>query len=210
MITDLRGFTSISEQLKPEQVVQLLNSYFQRMFDVAQEYGGTIDEISGDSLLLLFGAHQDLPERSQKAVACAIAMQNAMAEVNEANRTKDLPELEMGIGINEAEVIVGNVGSSKRSKYGVVGSGVNMTHRIQSYATGGQILISESVRKETCSPKGRRDRSCSMKSAVSANLITWYSRKEKPALYLFPENSIFVTRYSTVNTSLRMTCRVRL
>jgi class 3 adenylate cyclase len=145
MITDLRGFTSISEQLKPEQVVELLNLYFQRMFAVAQQYQGTINEISGDTLLVLFGAPQHLEDRAPKAVACAIAMQNAMAEVNEANRARGLPELEMGIGINEAEVIVGNVGSSRRSKYGVVGAGVNLTHRIQSYATGGQILVSESV-----------------------------------------------------------------
>lgn len=148
MITDLRGFTSISEQLKPEQVVRLLNSYFKRMFDIAQRYQGTINEISGDALLILFGAPQQIKDRSQKAVACAIAMQNAMAEVNAANRVKGLPDLEMGIGINEAEVIVGNVGSSKRSKYGVVGAGVNLTSRIQSYATGGQVLISESVHKE--------------------------------------------------------------
>lgn len=148
MVTDLRGFTPISEQLKPEQVVELLNSYFQRMFAVAQQYQGTINEISGDALLILFGAPQHLEDRAPKAVACAIAMQNAMAEVNEANRAKGLPELEMGIGINEAEVIVGNVGSSRRSKYGVVGAGVNLTHRIQSYATGGQILVSESVCKE--------------------------------------------------------------
>jgi len=71
-----------------------------------------------------------------------------MAEVNERNRGNGLPELEMGIGLNETEVIVGNIGSSKRSKYAVVGSGVNMTSRIESYTVGGQILISESVRQE--------------------------------------------------------------
>jgi adenylate cyclase len=75
-------------------------------------------------------------------------MQNAMAQVNEQNREQGLPELEMGIGLNETEVIVGNIGSSKRSKYTVVGSGVNMTSRIESYTVGDQILISESVRKE--------------------------------------------------------------
>jgi adenylate cyclase len=72
-------------------------------------------------------------------------MQNAMIEVNQENRAKGLPELEMGIGLNDAEVIVGNIGSSKRSKYAVVGSGVNMASRIESYTVGGQILISESV-----------------------------------------------------------------
>ena len=71
-----------------------------------------------------------------------------MEEVNKQNRENALPELEMGIGLNETEVIVGNIGSSKRSKYAVVGSGVNMTSRIESYTVGGQILISESVRRE--------------------------------------------------------------
>lgn len=89
-----------------------------------------------------------MPDRSQHAIACAIEMQNAMAQVNKDNRVAGLPELEMGIGINETEGIVGNIGSSKRSKYSVVGSGVNMTSRIESYTVGGQILISESVHQE--------------------------------------------------------------
>jgi adenylate cyclase len=75
-------------------------------------------------------------------------MQNAMARVNEENRSQALPDLEMGIGLNETEAIVGNIGSSQRSKYAVVGSGVNMTSRIESYTVGGQILISESVRQK--------------------------------------------------------------
>jgi adenylate cyclase len=75
-------------------------------------------------------------------------MQNAMAEVNKRNHSEGLPDLEMGIGLNETEVIVGNIGSSKRSKYAVVGSGVNLTSRIESYTVGGQILISESVYRE--------------------------------------------------------------
>jgi adenylate cyclase len=98
-------------------------------------------------LLVIFGAPQELPDRAQRAVACAIEMQNAMAQVNAQNRLQRLPQLEMGIGLNETEVIVGNIGSSKKSKYAAVGSGVNMTSRIESYAIGGQILISESVRQ---------------------------------------------------------------
>jgi len=148
MMTDLRGFTALSERLEPEQVVQMLNTYFEIMVDVVLQYQGTINEIIGDALLVVFGAPQQIPDRAQRAIACAIAMQNAMAEVAEQNRGQGLPELEMGIGINEAEVIVGNIGSRKRSKYGVVGSGVNMTSRIESYTVGGQILISESTRKE--------------------------------------------------------------
>ena len=145
MMTDLRGFTALAENLKPEQVVQMLNSYFEVMVEVVLKYQGTINEIIGDALLVIFGAPQEMPDRAQRAIACAIEMQNAMARVNEQNRSQGLPELEMGIGLNETEVIVGNIGSSKRSKYTVVGSGVNMTSRIESYSVGGQVLISDSV-----------------------------------------------------------------
>ena len=148
MMTDLRGFTALSERLEPEQVVQMLNAYFEVMVDIVMKYNGTINEIVGDALLIIFGAPQEMPDRAQQAIACAIEMQNAMAQVNEENRAKGLPELQMGVGLNETEVIVGNIGSSKRSKYAVVGSGVNMTSRIESYTVGGQILISESVRHE--------------------------------------------------------------
>ena len=148
MMTDLRGFTALSERLKPEQVVQILNSYFEIMVDVVLQYNGTINEIIGDALLVIFGAPQKMSDRVQRAIACAIEMQNAVAKVNEKNSSQGLPDLEMGIGLNETEVIVGNIGSSKRSKYAVVGSGVNITSRIESYTVGGQILISESVYQE--------------------------------------------------------------
>jgi len=147
MMTDLRGFTTLSERLNPEQVVQMLNSYFEVMVDVVLQYNGTINDIIGDGLLVIFGAPQEMADRVQVAIACAIEMQNVMSKVNEKNRTQGLPELEMGIGLNETEVIVGNIGSGKRSQYTAVGSGVNMTSRIESYSVGGQILISESVRQ---------------------------------------------------------------
>jgi len=148
MMSDLRGFTSLAERLEPEQVVQILNTYFEIMVEVLLKYNATINEIIGDALLVIFGAPQKMPDRAERAIACAIEMQNAMVKVNEENRLQGLPEIEMGIGLNEDEVIVGNIGSSKRSKYGVVGSGVNMTSRIESYSVGGQILISDSVRKQ--------------------------------------------------------------
>ncbi len=147
MMTDLRGFTALAERLKPEQVVQMLNIYFEVMVDVVLKYEGTINEITGDALLVIFGAPREMPDRARRAVATAIAMQNAMAEVNALSRQQGLPQIQMGIGLNESEVIVGNIGSSKRIKYAVVGSGVNMTSRIESYTVGGQILISESVRQ---------------------------------------------------------------
>ncbi|MDZ7700301.1 MAG: adenylate/guanylate cyclase domain-containing protein [Deltaproteobacteria bacterium] len=146
MLSDLRGFTALSERISPEEVVQMLNVYFEFMVEVILRYQGTINEIVGDSLLIIFGAPQEMPDRSSRAVACAIEMQNAMTQVNAQNRERGLPELEMGIGVNETEVVVGNIGSAKRSKYAAVGSGVNMTSRIESYCVGGQILISESMR----------------------------------------------------------------
>ena len=145
MMTDLRGFTALCERMKPEQVVRMLNTYFEIMMEIIDTYQGTVNEIIGDALLVVFGAPQQMPDRIGRAIACAIEMQNAMAAVNERNRTSGLPELEMGIGLNETEVIVGNIGSDKRSKYAVVGSGVNQTSRIESYTVGGQILISGSV-----------------------------------------------------------------
>ena len=148
MMTDLRGFTAHSERLEPEQVVQMLNTYFESMVEVVLKYHGTINEIVGDALLVVFGAPQEMADRAEKAVACAIEMQNTIAHVNARNLEAGLPELEMGIGLNDAEVVVGNIGSSKRSKYAVVGSGVNMTGRIESYTVGGQILISDSLRQE--------------------------------------------------------------
>jgi adenylate cyclase len=147
MMTDLRGFTAMSERLAPEQVVALLNGYFEVMVEVIVRYQGTINEIIGDALLVFFGAPQDMPDRTLQAVACAIEMQNAMVRVNERNREAGLPALQMGIGLNDAEVVVGNIGTTQRSKYTAVGSGVNMTSRIESYTVGGQILVSDSVRQ---------------------------------------------------------------
>lgn len=85
-----------------------------------------------------------MPDRARRAIACAIEMQNAMAEVNAENRKRGLPQLQMGIGLNETDV-VGNIGSSRRSKYAGVGSGVNMTGRIESYAVGGEILVRQAA-----------------------------------------------------------------
>jgi adenylate cyclase len=148
MMTDLRGFTALSERLEPEQVVGMLNTYFEAMIQVIEKYRGTIDEFIGDAIFVLFGAPLRKDDDAERAVACAVAMQLAMSSVNAKNRRHDLPELEMGIGIHTGQVVVGNIGSTKRMKYGVIGSHVNLTSRIQSFTTGGQILISQATRQE--------------------------------------------------------------
>jgi PAS domain S-box-containing protein len=147
LMADLRGFTSLSERLAPERVVTILNRYLTTMVNIIKQYQGTIDEFIGDAIFVLFGAPIWQEDDAQRAVACAVQMQLAMAAVNEQNRQEGLPEVEMGIGIHTGLVVVGNIGSAERMKYGVVGSHVNLTSRIQSYTTGGQILISEATRQ---------------------------------------------------------------
>ncbi|MHC4089014.1 MAG: response regulator [Planctomycetota bacterium] len=150
-------------------VVAFLNRYFETMVEVIFTYQGTIDEIIGDALLVLFGAPMRHEDDAQRAVACAVAMQLAMEEVKAQNRREGLPEVDMGIGIHTGVVVVGNIGSSKRTKYGAVGSNINLTGRIESFTTGGQILISEPTRQEVgpilriagqmdVSPKGAQER----------------------------------------------------
>jgi len=134
--------------MPPNRVVTLLNHYFAAMIKVIKQYDGTIDEFIGDAIFVLFGAPTWRDDDAERALACAVAMQLAMPAVNEHASHEDLPELEMGIGINTGQVVVGNIGSVDRMKYGVVGSQVNLTSRIQSCTTGGQILISETTRKE--------------------------------------------------------------
>jgi PAS domain S-box-containing protein len=148
MMTDLRGFTPLSERLAPEKVLALLNRYVTVMVPIINQYQGTVDEIIGDAIFVLFGVPVWREDNAQRAVACAVAMQLAMASVNEQNLQEDLPEVEMGIGIHTGPVVVGNVGSPERMKYTVVGSHANLTSRIQSCTTGGQILISDTARRE--------------------------------------------------------------
>jgi adenylate cyclase len=143
MFTDLRGFSSISDRLPPETVVQILNDYFKEMNRIASKYSGTINELVGDGMLILFGAPTQAEDDADRAVACALEMQLAMEGLNTANLKKGFPSLEMGVGINTGKVIAGNLGSDIRVKYGVVGSHVNLASRVESFTVGGQVLVSE-------------------------------------------------------------------
>jgi PAS domain S-box-containing protein len=148
MMTDLRGFTSLSERLSADRVVKLLNRYLASMVPIIRQYQGTIDEFIGDAIFVLFGAPVWQEDDAERAVACALAMQIAMVDINTENQKEDLPEIQMGIGLHTGQVVVGNIGSPERMKYGVVGSQVNLTSRIQACTTGGQILVSETTRQE--------------------------------------------------------------
>jgi class 3 adenylate cyclase len=141
LLSDLRGFTTLTDTRDPEQMVQLLNRYLERMSDVILSYNGIIDDIIGDAVLVVFGAPEAREDDPFRAVACALAMQNALAELNRENVGEENPCLEMGIGINSGSVIVGNIGSEARMKYGIVGTTMNMAARIEAFSIGGQVLI---------------------------------------------------------------------
>lgn len=145
LMSDLRGFTALAERLEATEVVSLLNHYLSAMVEVIQRHGGTIDEIIGDAILVLFGAPVALENDAQRAVLCALEMQKAMAGVNEQSLQRGWPEIEMGIALHAGDVVVGNIGSVKRSKYGVVGRTINTTARIESFTVGGQIIVSPTL-----------------------------------------------------------------
>jgi class 3 adenylate cyclase/CheY-like chemotaxis protein len=149
LMSDLRGFTAMAARLTAPEVIEILNLYLESMVDVIARFEGTIDEIIGDAILVIFGAPVRCEDHAGKAAACGLSMQLAMAEVNGRLRAKGA---EMGIGIHTGRVVVGNIGSLRRTKYAAVGSNVNLAGRIESFTTGGQVLISESTREQIQSP----------------------------------------------------------
>ncbi len=145
LMSDIRQFSTICEKLPPDDVMKMLNNYLGTMSEIIISHQGTIDEFIGDAILAIFGAPISRDDDSERAVQCALEMQEAMRSINKHNKQAGLPEISMGIGVNTGAVIAGNIGSEKRSKYGVVGHHVNITARIESRTAGGEILISGST-----------------------------------------------------------------
>src|SRR5215468_6212842 len=152
LMSDLRGFTAMAQRLTPHEVIEVLNLYLEAMVDVIGRYQGTIDEIIGDAILVIFGTPVAASDHAEKGVACGLAMQLAMADVNQRLLAKGASELEMGIGVHTGRVIVGNIGSLRRTKYAAVGANVNVAGRIESFTIGGQVLVSEDTRKMIAAP----------------------------------------------------------
>jgi len=148
LMCDMRKFSTIAESLAPQQVVTLLNNYLGTMTEVVHEHGGIVNEFEGDSLLAIFNAPLPLHEHTVAALSCAVAMQQAVEQVNEMNHPLGLPDISIGIGVVRGEVVVGNMGSERRMKFGVVGSSVNLSARLQSVAAGGEIVALASQLKE--------------------------------------------------------------
>jgi class 3 adenylate cyclase len=147
VFADLHGFTSISEELDEEKVVEILNAFFSRMTPIIFKNDGTLDKLLGDGMLAIFGApisHEDDPVR---AIRTAIEMAKALHDFNERNRSKGWPELKFGIGINTGNVVAGYIGSEDHLNYTVIGDAVNVASRIQSISKQNEILITKAVKE---------------------------------------------------------------
>jgi adenylate cyclase len=147
LFADIRGFTRISEHAAPEKIVNLLNRYFSAMTDIIFAHGGTLDKYLGDGLMALFGAPTTTPEDASNALNAAVAMQRRLLGINTELRQEGLSEVGVGIGLHTGDVIVGYIGSERRSEYTAIGDAVNTASRLESNARGGQILISDATAK---------------------------------------------------------------
>jgi len=145
LMSDLRGFSGLSERLGPAAMIALLNRYFACMTPVILQHRGVINEFIGDAIFVLFGAPFGRADDAERAVRCAQAMQEALAAFNQDSGSHGLPELGMGIGVHIGPVVAGNIGSLDRLKYGVVGPAVNLTARIQTLTGAGEVLLSDAM-----------------------------------------------------------------
>ncbi len=132
LFADLRGFTTLSEKLTPQELLTLLNRYLDRMSAAIEAHGGVIDKFIGDAIMALFGAPVAQADAADRALAAALAMEKALAQLNTELAAEGIAPLGIGIGINTARVVAGNIGSHRRLNYSVIGDGVNVASRLQS------------------------------------------------------------------------------
>ena len=137
LLSDIRGFSEITSSYPAKDVIHMLNRYFDCMGTIIARYDGHIDKFMGDSILALFGIPEAREDDVERALACAIAMQVAMTDLNRENQTLGMPELYMGIALNTGTVVAGEVGSKHYNEYTVIGDEVNLVSRIESHCLRG-------------------------------------------------------------------------
>jgi len=150
LFADIRSFTSISERMPPEKIIDILNDYFDNMVDIIFEHHGILDKFVGDELMAVFGLVDPSGEgghHAAHAVRAATAMQDKIKIMMPDFTAKGYPVFEVGIGINTGETVVGNVGSKNRMDYTVIGDAVNVAARLEQMAEGCTIIIGEETRK---------------------------------------------------------------
>jgi len=142
--SDIRGFTAIAEKFEVERVVEVLNTYLSLMVNIIFFNQGTLDKFIGDAIVAFWGAPVKLKDHHYKAVLSAIQMKKKIKQFNRNNKIKDMPELDIGIGIHTGEVILGNIGSEKKLDYTIIGDSVNLASRIEGLTKiyGCSIIIS--------------------------------------------------------------------
>lgn len=145
LFADIRGFTAMSERHAPEEMVKILNDYFEVMVDVLFSHGGTLDKYVGDEIIGLFGAPVTLPDAAERAVRCGLEMQRALEEFNHVRESEGAEPIKIGIGINTGPVIAGAIGSSRTLQYTVIGDAVNVSARLCNVAKAGEVLISQTT-----------------------------------------------------------------
>ncbi len=145
LFSDIRGFTSISERLTPEELVEHLNVYLQAMTDLVFKYNGTLDKYVGDEIMAFWGAPIELENHALESCKCAIEMMEVLTNMNKNWRMQDKPELNIGIGLNTGDMVVGNMGSASRMDYTLMGDNVNLGARLEgtNKVYGTNIIISE-------------------------------------------------------------------
>ncbi len=143
--SDIRGFTSMSEKMTPEEIYGALNEYFEEMCALVFEYGGYVDKFIGDCVMAVFSAPEPQPDDAYKAVRCAWDQQQRILEMMTQWAAQGREVFTVGMGLNTGEVVMGNLGSVDRLNYTVIGDNVNTAARLYNVAKGGQIIISEST-----------------------------------------------------------------
>jgi class 3 adenylate cyclase len=147
LFADLRGFTGIAEQLDPHRVVPLLNEFFSLLTEITFKYDGTVFHMAGDCLMLGFGVPLQQPDSAQRAVSAAREMLARFTELSRSWRERYQVEAGLGIGINEGDVVAGNVGSSAYMNYTIIGDTVNIAARLCQRARAGEMLFSSTLKR---------------------------------------------------------------
>jgi class 3 adenylate cyclase len=142
---DMRGFTTLSSQLPPEEIFAMLNDYFAIMVDVVFKYGGMFDKFIGDAIMAVFNAPLDLKDHELRAILTGLEIQEKVAVLNVKRSASGSPLINIGIGINTGDAVAGNIGAGGRIDYTVIGAGVNLAQRIESRTEKGKLFISEST-----------------------------------------------------------------
>lgn len=142
LFCDVRGFTPLSERLSPEEVVLLLNDFYNLMIETTFKHDGTLDKFLGDAVMAVFGAPLAHPDHSARAIRTALAMQEGIVGLNERRARDGKEPIAVGIGVSAGEAVAGTVGTEDRMEYTVIGDSVNLAARLESNAKPGQILIS--------------------------------------------------------------------